>query len=271
MACSGEGARSGPTWLFQFTLEGGGIFERRGTRNFVKPGCAFCAKIPSPHRYYRDAESAEWRFFWIIVNHAYVVDRLARQPDLTNVVMDCREAGSLIEAALALLFAGRDGADAYEREAKLFLWMLELERHAFFQRHPMVERTRLLDFVRHRALRRLDQFLSVDELAREWGMTRSNFAHHFRKVTGQAPATCIRHIRIQEAARLMQEGRWSVKEVAAKTGFSDANHLCKCFRAHLQISPGNYRRVMAKRELPLEKDLKFDLTRRRGSPSIKNK
>jgi len=38
-------------------------------------------------------------------------------------------------------------------------------------------------------------------------------------------------------------GKLSVKEIAAATGFRDANRFCKAFRQSYQLSPGEYRRL----------------------------
>lgn len=240
-----------PIWLFQFTLFGWGIFETRNTKQKILPGQAMCVQIPSRHRYRKDPGCRAWRFFWIIVNHPYVVGRLLEQPNLVNALIDLPENTPALEAGISLFLSIRDQRDTEDVEGRLFFWLLALERFAFFQRHPKKERVQLLDFVRNHVRDHLDQFVTVAELGKLWGVSRSNFAHHFRKITGLAPASYIRDIRIQEAARLLQEQKWSIKEVAAMTGFSNATNLGKCFRAHLQISPRNYQRLAGGKIPPL--------------------
>lgn len=238
-----EGMRRGgvaakPVWLFQYTLSGWGLFETAGERCRVSAGQAFFAKIPSRHRYRNDAACGAWSFFWVIVRQPYIVARLLKQPDLVNAVAGLAENSPPVQAAAAIFFQAVREENPYEVEEALFHWMLELERWAFARRHPSGERDRLLDFVRNRVMERLTEFLPVEELAAAANMSRSNFTHHFRKTTGLMPAAYIREIRLREAVRLLGRKTLSVKEVAACTGFADANHLCKCFRAHYQVSPG---------------------------------
>jgi len=232
-----------PLWLFQYTLSGWGLFEAAGTWRKVSAGQAFFAKIPSRHRYRSDAACMEWTFFWAIVRQPYVVARLLKQRDLVNAVATLGEKSPPIQAAASFFFQARGDDDPYAIEESLFHWMLELERWAFSRRHPAGERDRLLAFARDHVRERMGEFIPVTELAAACKMSRSNFTHHFRRVTGVAPGVFIREIRLREAVRLLGHKTLSVKEVAALTGFADANHLCKCFRAHFQVSPGMYQRL----------------------------
>jgi AraC-like DNA-binding protein len=44
-------------------------------------------------------------------------------------------------------------------------------------------------------------------------------------------------MKMKEAARLLSEGRLSVKEVAARTGFNSPQYFCRSFRAYFGRSP----------------------------------
>ena len=232
-----------PHWIFQYTLSGWGIFETAGSAKRVGAGQAFCARIPSRHIYRNDQDCEKWTFFWLIVSHPYVVGRLLKHANLVNTLVEWPENSPAIRAATSLLFEYREESDLYDVENAIFRWMIEMERSAFSSRHPTGERERLMNFVRDRVLEQLTAFVPVEDLAGACNMNRSNFAHHFRKTTGTSPAAFIRRIRLDEAVRLLGRKNLSVKEVAAQTGFADANHLCKVFRAHMQISPGTYRRL----------------------------
>lgn len=178
-----------------------------------------------------------------MVRHPYVVSRLLAHENLVNSVISLRENSLPLQAAAAFCLEQAKLGDLYDAEKSLLSWMLELERWAFGQRHPADERERLMSFVRELVMARLEGFIGVEELAAACAMSRSNFAHHFRKVTGLSPAGYIRDLRLREASRLLGQKTFSVKEVAARTGFADANHLCKSFREQWQISPGTYRRL----------------------------
>jgi len=236
-----------PVWLFQYSLSGWGWFRNAHGLHRVGPGQAFAARIPSAHSYGRDETCPRWTFLWAIVSHPYVVSRLLAHSNLVNEVLSLPAETAAVQGLLALLLDLNDESDRFAEEEGLFRWMLELERWAFSQRHPVEERSRLLGFAEKVVSSHLRGFISVDNLAKGWGTSRSNFTHHFTKVTGRTPADYIREIRLREARKLLRNRRFSVKEVAAQTGFSDANHLCKCFRAYYQISPGAYQRLAGRR------------------------
>lgn len=59
--------------------------------------------------------------------------------------------------------------------------------------------------------------------------------------TGHTPAACVLELRLSEARRRPRETSAPLKDIAAATGFADANHLCKAFRRHFHLSPGAYR------------------------------
>jgi AraC-like DNA-binding protein len=237
------GEADNPHWLFQMTLLGRGFFTTAKSKKTVDAGRSFCAVIPSTHVYQSDPTCARWTFFYVIVRHPYVVSRLLRHPKLVNSVADWSENTSALERVVQMFFQLSEADDEWTTEEALLQWMLALERTAFSTRHPLEERTRLSRQLEKYVLSHLDSYIPVTEVAGAIGMSRSNFSHHFRKITGQTPASMILKIRLREAGRLLTHRNLSIKEVAAKTGFADTNHLCKCFRAHLEISPGAYRRL----------------------------
>ena len=232
-----------PAWLFQYTLSGRGLFQTGRLPQSVEAGQAFCATIPSAHVYHGDDSCPRWVFFWIIVNDPHVTGRLLRHPGLHNSLLTLPPGSPVIRCAASLLLhlVRGDALDIYQLEENLFRWMLECERWADLQLHPVEPKARLLEFVRNFTLERLESPLDTSSLARAWGLSRSNFSHYFQKTSGLTPAAYVWSLRLEEAAEILRTSDLSVKEVAAKTGFTDSNHLCKSFRRHFLMSPGNYR------------------------------
>jgi AraC-like DNA-binding protein len=242
-----RGDASQPAWLFQYTLKGHGLFQsgHSGSVQKVPRGRAFCAKLPSANMYRGDSSCREWRFFWIMVRDAHITPRLLAHFNLVNCVQDFPPDSLVIHGASHLLthLVRGDALDAYQMEEHLFRWMLECERWADHQRHPVQPKTKLLESVRRHVLATLPRAIRTSDLASSAGVSRSNYTHHFHKTTGHTPAAYILGLRLEEAARQLRCRQLSVKEVAAATGFTSSNHLCKCFRRHFQMSPGNFRRL----------------------------
>lgn len=232
-----------PQLLFQYTLEGWGRFHNGTTWAAVPEAHAFTARFPSRHTYTGDSACPSWTFLWIIVSQPYVVGRLLEQRNLVNAIAPLVEDSPVVQAASELLLHISNKGEPSMAEEILFRWMFEMERAAFSLRHPAKERAQILDFVRDKVTSQLNGFIAVEDLAARWGTSRSNFTHYFSNVAGTTPAAYIMEVRLGEAARLLRLGQLSVKEVAARTGFSGPNHLCKAFRAQHQISPGAYQKL----------------------------
>ncbi len=80
------------------------------------------------------------------------------------------------------------------------------------------------------------------EAAKSLGMSLPHLGVLFRQATGHSMTTYYRNRRVQEAKRLLLDGRLSVTQVAHASGFYDAAQLCRHFRGSVGISPAAYRR-----------------------------
>lgn len=239
-----------PFVLFQVTLTGHGIFEdqRSGTERLTS-GRGFAAVIPSAHRYYLPEDSPEWTFFWIILRHPYLARRIGERQQAVGsgaAVLDLAPDSPLLLRAISLLTDRF--TDLFAEEAALFQFLIEYERHVHTRLAStpteLSERERLLTALRRQVLGALSQPLAVVDAARTEGMSRTQFSHHFKSVTGIAPAAYMAQIRLEEAARRLAQTDITLAALAQETGFADANHLCKVFRRHYHLSPGAFRRQM---------------------------
>jgi AraC family transcriptional regulator len=52
----------------------------------------------------------------------------------------------------------------------------------------------------------------------------------FAQSVGMTPHRYVVHLRLQRAIELVREGRLSLAEIAASTGFSDQSHLSRWVR-----------------------------------------
>ena len=86
----------------------------------------------------------------------------------------------------------------------------------------------------------MENDLSVDTLCTHIGMSRTGFYNKIKALTGLAPNDFIRHIRMQEAARLLRSREYSVAEVADKTGFSDPKYFTDAFKKFYGMPPSTY-------------------------------
>jgi AraC family transcriptional regulator len=85
---------------------------------------------------------------------------------------------------------------------------------------------RLKDYV----IAHLDEPIEVSELAKLAGRSPFHFSRVFRRSVGVSPHRYVVHLRLQRAIELAREGRSSLAEIAAHTGFADQSHLSRWIR-----------------------------------------
>lgn len=82
---------------------------------------------------------------------------------------------------------------------------------------------------------------TVERLAQDLCMERTGLYKKMVSMTGKTPTAFIRSIRIENAIRLIREGRLTMNEVAERSGFSSASYMAKCFQEDLGRKPAEYR------------------------------
>jgi DNA-binding response OmpR family regulator len=86
-----------------------------------------------------------------------------------------------------------------------------------------------------------DADFGVAELAREVFQDRSHLFRRIRYLLGETPSDLIRRLRIEHAARLLNEGAGTVAEVACAAGFNSLSHFRHCFQQVHGVTPAAFR------------------------------
>ena len=82
--------------------------------------------------------------------------------------------------------------------------------------------------------------LSVEDLAADMGLGRSQLYRKVKALTGNSPVELLRQARLKRAAELLTRTEKAVGEVAYEVGFSSPGYLTKCFREYFGVSPTDY-------------------------------
>ncbi len=188
-----------------------------------------------------------------VVTHWEWCDNLARQyPDVT-VVRDAiyvkdgevwTSAGITTGLDLALTFVEEDFGRARAREIAQWLVM--------FIRRPgnQPQLGRLLTV--YEGLRRpfddlvvwmyehLDQRLTVEDLARQTGMSLRHFIRAFQREKGMPPGRFLDQLRVDTARRLIENAAVSQKEVASTCGFGSVDTMRRTFVRLLGATPASF-------------------------------
>jgi len=91
------------------------------------------------------------------------------------------------------------------------------------------------------ALERLDDALSVEQLARHAAMSPRTFARRFRTEAGVSPHQWVTKQRVLRAQQLLETTNHSIDTVAHACGFGSAATLRHHFQQNVQTTPSRYR------------------------------
>ena len=83
---------------------------------------------------------------------------------------------------------------------------------------------------------------TVESLAEIAHMSRSAFAKSFHEAFNRSPINLLNHVRMEQAARLLETGQVPVEQVASRIGYSSRSHFSQAFKKHAGMTPIEYRR-----------------------------
>jgi AraC-like DNA-binding protein len=85
--------------------------------------------------------------------------------------------------------------------------------------------------------------ITVDLLAQEMCMSRSQLARRLTALTGESPNIFITNVRMERARRLLKSTNMSVNEIAYECGYDEASYFIRVFRQELGMTPQQYRNM----------------------------
>jgi AraC family transcriptional regulator len=178
---------------------------------------------------------------------------LTEASDGTNGEVELRRADSLVDARLrALLEAVNAERIAGFPNGKLFLDSVEQALavalvNGYAVRHRSVQTYRGgLGCARLRRIKefvdaKMEDELTLREMAQSVELSRAHFARMFRKSTGESPHQFVLRQRIERAMTMLRSDDARVVDVAVACGFKTQQHFARVFRHVCGVSPTDYR------------------------------
>ena len=85
--------------------------------------------------------------------------------------------------------------------------------------------------------------ITIEDLAREAGLSTSHFARLFKHTIGTSPHQFVMSFRVEQARALMQATDNSQVEIALSCGFSDQAHFSRVFKQFTSQTPRQFRQI----------------------------
>jgi len=89
---------------------------------------------------------------------------------------------------------------------------------------------------------KIDDELTLEQMANAVNLSVAHFSQMFRKSTGQSPHRFVLQQRVERAKELLRKAEARVLDVAVACGFKTQQHFARVFRQICGTSPTQYRR-----------------------------
>ena len=143
--------------------------------------------------------------------------------------------------------------DIYGRATQIATWLAEEQEAYFPDAEPyrqtlfqglMAEFFRvgahepnvMVDRVRAFIRKHMEGTFSLQDLAAEAGTSKFHFVRRYQAITGRTPMEDVRHLRVEEARRLILSTTLTLREIAPRVGVADEYHLSRLLKSHLGVS-----------------------------------
>ncbi|WP_274365405.1 AraC family transcriptional regulator [Paenibacillus thermotolerans] len=233
----------GPLFLFQYTMQGEGVYEKGDSSFRVHSGRAFLAEIPGNHRYYHPGNSVPWEFYFVLIRPAMIAP-LWEEIVSTIGPAPCLDPGSPpIQVLKDLCNAAHYGriTDPYIASSYVYQFIMELRRAS----SSSVQDQKQWPAMVQEAARFLDTHFSrmvgQEQLAAQLGVSKFHFLRTFTKYTGVTPNEYVNRKRIEKSIELLRATDWSIEKIAAEIGYSTGSYYIKVFQKLTGRTPGTFR------------------------------
>ena len=137
------------------------------------------------------------------------------------------------------------GSDEFGKEENLLLLLSALLRK-YGQEGAVPECRGEIDLACAFMKEHLAERISLDQICRHAGLSKSTLLRAFTKSMGVTPYRYLEATRIGEAKKLLERGATPL-EAAMSTGFSDQSHFTNYFSSFIGLAPGVYREIFLDR------------------------
>ena len=88
---------------------------------------------------------------------------------------------------------------------------------------------------------RLQNPLSLGELAKEVGINEYKLKKGFKELFGTTVFAYLAQLRLENACRLLRDTQQNVKEIAYELGYASPQHFQRVFKQQYGVTPGQFR------------------------------
>jgi AraC-like DNA-binding protein len=244
-----------PKYLFQWEMgrifdeyaliyitRGQGTFKTEGERIWrVGPGSLFMLFPDVWHWYAPDSETG-WDEYWVGFKGDYparLVENGFFSPD--TPMMDIGLHDSILELYTEIIDTARlEGPGCQQVLGSLIAHLLAHVSTLTQQHGPDSASERLVQRAKFLLADNVATHLDIGWLSRSLGLGCSRFRQIFKKCTGLSPYQYFLDLKISRAKELLQQGQFTVKEIAYMLSFDDPYYFSHLFKKKTGHPPSEW-------------------------------
>ncbi len=104
--------------------------------------------------------------------------------------------------------------------------------------HRVVTVQSMMEYLR----RNYDSDITLDQLEREFGLSRGYICRLFRSITNRSPFGYLNDYRIQQSLDFLEHSDDEIGVVASRSGFNNISYYNRTFRRYMHMTPSEFRR-----------------------------
>lgn len=232
-------------WTIQLTASGTGQYDcirrsyssRRGDLVLFGPDAVY--------NYAAADDGGDWQHHWIYFQPTPSMLGWINWPELDpNIFHLSIDAQDFDMFETLFLNAQRLNSISDDVENALFLNLTEqilIRSQKYIESHHLAFRDSRVNEIKSHIIANIRDPISIVELTRICGLSRSQLSVLFRRVTGQTILAWTNDRRMALAVQLLLQTDHSISAVADEVGFSDALYFSRKFKTSMGMSPRNYR------------------------------
>lgn len=233
-------------YLFQYTLDGYGIYESQGKLHKLARGKAFFISFPENSKYYisqtEEGSDYHWTFFYLHISGPAIEPFFNRIREITGPVMDFEFDSFPINLFFDLyeILQTRRQLPRYVGSEWLYRFLISLLRNVESPPNRKISPhvTAAMEWIKQNYTKQIN----LEDMCPEIGVSYSHLARQFVKEQGITPVQFLTQLRLEHGMHLLLNTDESIEKIAEECGFSSANYFTKVYKRVLHITPSEYRR-----------------------------
>lgn len=232
-------------FLFQYTLDGYGIYETSGVKHKMTKGKAFFITFPEDSRYYFSADddpANSWTFFYIHFSGPAAAPFFERIRELSGPVLQLEPDSKPINQFFDLydILRSKSSLVRYMTNEWLYRFLISLVRYT--EAPPGKQTSPYVAAAMNWMNQHYSEQINLEDMGKEIGISYSHLCRQFSKEQGITPMEYLTNIRLERGMQMLLNTDQTIEQIAAECGFSCANYFSKVYKKILNVTPSEYRK-----------------------------